>query len=234
MSLKNLSEIAIIVQARLSSVRVPRKMLKPFAGTTLLDILFKKLTTSLAIPRSNIIFSAHEPQLQEVGLKWGVEIFPRSSESAAEETNLGRMLEWHNRIPYKYVVCISATAPLLKQETIERFIQEYISTEVRTLYGVFEKKTLYWDNEGRQLNEPPGLIETVNTKLIDPIYEAGHCISASQLDCGFSKGLYLDELWPQKINPFVISPVESFDIDEQWQFDLAEAMFQLSPPDPAA
>jgi spore coat polysaccharide biosynthesis protein SpsF (cytidylyltransferase family) len=64
MSLKNLSEIGIIVQARLSSVRVPRKMLKPFAGTTLLDILFKKLTTSLVIPRSNIIFSAHEPQLQ--------------------------------------------------------------------------------------------------------------------------------------------------------------------------
>ncbi len=41
--MKDINDIFVIVQARLSSERVPGKMLKPFAGTTLMDIIFKKL-----------------------------------------------------------------------------------------------------------------------------------------------------------------------------------------------
>ena len=36
-----MKKICIIVQARLSSTRIPRKMIKPFGNTTLLDILLK-------------------------------------------------------------------------------------------------------------------------------------------------------------------------------------------------
>ena len=39
---KNINDVCILVQARLGSQRVPGKMLRPFAGTTLVDILFKK------------------------------------------------------------------------------------------------------------------------------------------------------------------------------------------------
>jgi len=41
--MKNINDICIVVQARLNSQRVPGKMLKPFADTTLTDILFNNL-----------------------------------------------------------------------------------------------------------------------------------------------------------------------------------------------
>ena len=44
--MKNINDICVLVQARLGSQRVPGKMLRPFANTTLVDILLKKLTQS--------------------------------------------------------------------------------------------------------------------------------------------------------------------------------------------
>ena len=44
--MKNIKDVCILVQARLGSQRVPGKMLRPFANTTLVDILFKKLKSS--------------------------------------------------------------------------------------------------------------------------------------------------------------------------------------------
>ncbi len=47
--MKDIKNIAVVIQARLGSQRVPQKMIKPFAGTTLTDIAIKK------IKKSNII-----------------------------------------------------------------------------------------------------------------------------------------------------------------------------------
>ena len=58
--MKNIKDICVIVQARLSSERVPNKMMKPFAGTTLVDIICKKINNSKIIPRENFYFSAYE------------------------------------------------------------------------------------------------------------------------------------------------------------------------------
>ena len=38
LKMKKIEDIAIVIQARLSSQRIPKKMIKPFAGTTLIDI----------------------------------------------------------------------------------------------------------------------------------------------------------------------------------------------------
>ena len=54
--MKNINDICVIIQARLSSERVPGKMLKPFAGTTLMDILFKKLEQSKIIKKKTYLF----------------------------------------------------------------------------------------------------------------------------------------------------------------------------------
>ena len=41
--MKNIKDVLFICQARLESQRVPRKMIKPFADTTLMDILIDKI-----------------------------------------------------------------------------------------------------------------------------------------------------------------------------------------------
>ena len=76
--MKNINDICILIQARLGSERVPNKMLRPFADTTLVDILFKKLKKSTIIPSNNIIFSVYEQELKQVANTHGITIFNRS------------------------------------------------------------------------------------------------------------------------------------------------------------
>ena len=37
------------------------------------------------------------------------------------------MYEWWNKLPYKYVILVSACLPLLKIETIDEFFNHYLS-----------------------------------------------------------------------------------------------------------
>lgn len=63
--MKDKNEVCILVQARLGSQRVPRKMIRPFCDTTLVDILFNKLKSLKSLPQSNIYFSAYEDELKK-------------------------------------------------------------------------------------------------------------------------------------------------------------------------
>ena len=103
--MKNIKDVCVVVQARLGSQRVPGKMLRPFANTTLVDILFNKLKESKVIPLENIHFSAYEQDLKDVGDRHSINIFHRSEKSAnSEGTPLSEIYEWHDKLPYKYVV----------------------------------------------------------------------------------------------------------------------------------
>ena len=143
--IKNINDICIVVQARLDSKRVPNKMLRPFADTTLVDILFKKLTSSKVIPKENIYFSVYEDRLKQVGGKYGINIFSRSEESMKEERDPLKIWEWHDKLPYKYMIMVSACNPLLKIETIDSFIKDFMVCEEEGSFGVIKKKTYYWD-----------------------------------------------------------------------------------------
>ena len=58
--MKSIDDIAIIIQARLGSKRIPQKMIKPFAGTTLTDIFLEKIKQCKSFPvekaESDIVF----------------------------------------------------------------------------------------------------------------------------------------------------------------------------------
>ena len=77
-------EVAVLIQARLSSQRCPRKMIRQFADTTLMDLCIQKLVES-NIPNENIWISVHEPELVELVKKYPVNIFHRSEKSAMSE-----------------------------------------------------------------------------------------------------------------------------------------------------
>ena len=80
--MKKIDDVCVVVQARLGSQRVPGKMLRPFANSTLTDILLDKLKFSQVIPKKNIFFSAYEQELKDVAHKHGIQIYDRSEKSA--------------------------------------------------------------------------------------------------------------------------------------------------------
>ena len=125
--MKKLSEIAVVVQARLNSERVPQKMIRPFNDTTLFGLVLDKLKASKH--DLNIFASVHEEELVDIAAEREINIYKRSHESANNDNSLQKIYEWHNKlqeIGYKYVVLVSGCNPLLKTETIDKFIKQFM------------------------------------------------------------------------------------------------------------
>jgi CMP-N-acetylneuraminic acid synthetase len=224
MATKNINDVCVLVQARMGSQRVPGKMLRSFAETTLTDILFEKLSNSSIIPKSNIYFSAYENELKEVGKKYGINIFNRSKNSAFAETDMQLIYEWHDKLPFKYVVLVSACNPLLTIETIDAFIKSFVESDKQGAFAVFEKKTYYWNKDGQAITDWQGA-NIMNTKFVEPIYEAAHCLYASRLDI-IKNGYWMDTVSPPAPELFVMKELEAFDIDYEWQFQLGEYLYK--------
>lgn len=225
--MKTTDEICVIIQARLGSQRVPNKMLKPFAGTTLTDIAIEKIKECKAFPLENFYLAVYEEELTYVGEKHGVNIFPRSRQSAQSEgAPIGQMYEWWDKLDYKYAVIINACAPFLSAKTIDNFVEHYRDSRAEGLFGVIEKKNYFWDKRGKMITKWPEGQEVMNTKFVEPTYEGAHCLYGGRLDRigqGIWMGTFQSDGDPEL---FPMDELETFDIDYPWQFDAYEKLYR--------
>ena len=224
--MKNINEVCLVVQARLGSQRVPQKMIKPFCGSSLVSILFNKVKKSKVIPINNIFFSAYEPELKSIANEHGINVYNRSEASAKSEGEpLSEIYEWYKELPFKYVVLVSACNPLLKIETIDSFIKSFLNSEKDGGFAVFEKKTYYWNKEGKSITDWKGHT-IMNTKIAEPVFEAAHCLYASKMDF-IEQGYWMDSSFPPEPELFVMEELEAFDIDYEWQFKVGEKLYPI-------
>ena len=225
--INKIDDIAFIVQARMNSERVPGKMLKPFAGTTLFGLILDKLLSSEIIPSENIYASVWEKELfHEANTKRNIRTFHRSYESANNDNDIKKIYEWHNQLPHKYCILISGCNPLLSVRTIDAFVKQFVEQEEENLFAVFEKKTYYWNKEGALITPWPKDQTIMNTKAVDPVYEAAHVLYASRMDIIKDERFMGDFEKPGGIKLFKMDELEAFDIDYPWQFEVAEMLYE--------
>jgi len=225
--MKNIEQVAVVIQARLNSERTPKKMIAPFAGSNLVEICLEKLLKSKVIPKNSIYLSVHEQELINIGIQKGINVYNRSIESIEDKgITVKKIYEWYNKIPYKYFVMVNACCPLMPTETIDDFFITFINTKSEGLFGVVEKRTYYWDQEGHMVNKwPPGKL--LDTKLVDPLYEAAHCLYAGSMK-NIEKNIHMGT-FSEKNDPelyIIKNEIEVFDIDWPWQFKFAEFLYK--------
>jgi len=225
--LKSIKDICFVIQARLNSIRIPRKMINPFSDTTLIELGIHKVLDSKIIPEENFYVSVYEKELKDIVKDNGVQLYERSYESANSEKSITKVYEWHDKLPYKYVVLISACTPLLKAETIDAFVAKYMHSDSDGLFGVIGKKQYYWNEEGGMITKWPEGISIMNTKEVEKIYEAAHCLYASRMDT-IKDGIWMGDAPFTKGNPelFEMDELEVFDIDYPWQFEVGEILYE--------
>ena len=220
--MKNIDDLCVIVQSRLNSERVPRKMLKPFAGTTLFENVIDTIKKT-KLGKKNFYVSVFEQELKDIASSKGVKIFNRSEKSAESEAiRIGELFEWWNKLPFTYVIVVNGCCPFLKPETIDNFIETYLKSNSDGMFGVIEKRNFYWNKIGELITNWPN-DEGLNTKRVEVTYEAAHCLYGSRLDI-IGKNMWMGDLNTIRIYP--MNEFECFDIDHPWQFEMAEAMFK--------
>jgi CMP-N-acetylneuraminic acid synthetase len=224
--MKKIEDVAVIIQARLSSQRCVRKMIRPFSDTTLMDITLQKLQKS-NIPNENVWCSVYENDLRQLCGKYPFNIFERSKKSSSSEgTPLTEIYEWWDKIPQTHIVLINACCPFIEVETIENFYNDYLNSNSDGMFAVIEKRNYFWDQDR---NFMTSLTEDVmNTKTAKIIYEAAHCLYAGSTE-KIGQGIWMGdfnvkddvELWTMKEE-------ETLDIDYEWQFKMCETLYKQS------
>jgi len=224
--MKSISDVAVILQARMNSQRVPRKMLRPFADSTLFEVAINKLLKSSILPKENIYVSVYEDELKEVATKYGLNIYHRSEESANNDNSLQKIYEWHDKLPFKYVIKVNGCSPLLKPETIDGFISTFLQQEEENLFGVIPLKDYFWNKEGKLVTPWPEDQTIMNTKAVEVTYKAAHVLYASRLDL-ISKNMFMGDFQSEGgIKLYPMEELECFDIDYEWQFTLGESLYK--------
>ena len=226
--MKNINDIVFIIQARTQSTRVPNKMLRPFANSNLFEIAVSKILQSSIIPKDNFYLSIMDDDLINIAKKYNLNYFIRSEESTQEPVTLPKVFEWHDKLPFKYFVIINACNPLLKIETIDKFVVKFLEVESNGLFGVFEKKTFLFNSEGEMINRFFGedkYLATLETKFVETCYEAAHSLYAGSTE-DIANEIYMGSFKkPGDPSFFIMEEIECFDIDWPWQFEIAEKLY---------
>ena len=223
--MKDIKDIAVIVQARVNSQRVLNKMLRPFAGTNLFELTLNKLLNSKIIPQQNIIASVYEEELKQIANNLNINTYNRSYESAINDNNLQKIYEWHDQLPFKYALKINACCPLLKVSTINDFYDHYVNSKHDGLFAVVKKKNYFWNEDGKLVTPWPENQTIMNTKAVGTTYEAAMVFFAGKTST------IKDDIWMgslrKKNDPelYVMDEAECFDIDYDWQFESGEVLY---------
>jgi len=192
------------------------------------DPAVQKILNSKIIPKDNFYLSVMDNELIEIAKKYKVNYFIRSEESTQEPVTLPKVFEWHNRLPYKYFIIINACNPILKIETIDKFVSQFLESNSRGQFGVFEKKTFLFNNEGVMINKFFGddkYLATLETKFVETCYEAAHSLYAGTME-DIGKEIYMGSFKkPKDPEFFIMEEIECFDIDWPWQFEIAEKLY---------
>ena len=215
-------DLCVVIQARLSSERLPAKMLKPLGDTNLFQLAIRKVKKS-GIPMEHFFVSVYEPELIEVALGEKVNVFERTT----AESEVGTMYEWYKLLPYEHVMMINPCLPFLKPETIKKFHHSFNVTAADSMFAVTKKKNYYWNADYEMVTPWPEGQELLNTKAVEHTYEAAHALYGSRMDI-IGEGKFMN-------HPFVrgdpilmpIEEEEAFDIDYPWQFELARGKYEL-------
>ena len=222
MTHKRLSDIVFIIQSRINSKRIPGKMLRPFADSTLFEIALDKILTSSLIPNENFYVSLYDDVLKDIAREKGINIYHRSEKSVSESSDTRVVSEWHNKLDYSYFVSINPCCPLLQVETIENFVRHYLDSPYPGAFGVRRVQNFYWDHEGKLITTYPG---TLDTKCVEATFEGAHCLYAGSMG-RIGQGIYLGNFEPNDPELYQIEEKETFDIDYEWQFRAAEVLYK--------
>lgn len=224
--MKSISDVVVILQARMNSQRVPKKMLKPFLDSNLFEIAINKLLNSNVIPKENIYVSVFEDELKDIAKKYNLNIYHRSEESANNDNSLQKIYEWHDKLPFKYVIKVNGCSPLLKVETIDGFVTQFINQSEENLFGVIPMKDYFWNKDGKLVTPWPENQTIMNTKAVEVTYKAAHVLYASRLDL-ISQNRFMGDFEKEGgIKLYPMDELECFDIDYEWQFNVAKILYE--------
>ena len=216
-----LDKIVALVPMRHDSVRVVGKNYRPICGKPLYAHIIETL---LACPEiDSILVDTDSPVVLE-GLERDypeVKRLLRPEHMRADTLPMNDILVYDTgQIEADLYLQTHSTNPLLKPETISNAIQALrtVWPEHDSLFGVTRLQTRLWDANTQAVNHDPNVL--LRTQDLPPIYEENSCIYLFTRETLVARSNRIGH----KPMMFEIEAEEAWDIDEEIDFSVAEAL----------
>ncbi|KUG27243.1 n-acetylneuraminate cytidylyltransferase [hydrocarbon metagenome] len=216
-------DIVALVPMRHESERVPGKNYRDFGGLPLYHHIIRSL---LACGRvRTIVIDTDSPRIRDDAARHFPEVvcIERPPGLCGGEVPMNRILMHDVALfPADYYLQTHSTNPLLAPETIARAVDAFAAALPGhdSLFSVTAMHTRLWDASGRPMNHDPRVL--LRTQDLPPVFEENsnlYLFSAASLQkCGNRIG--------ERPLLFEVPRQEALDIDEEFDFQLAELVFR--------
>lgn len=214
------AKIAVILQARLNSQRCKNKMLRNFANSSLFEIQLNKMSKLSEKSDHNFYCAIGEKPFYEVLKKHKtIKIINRNKKSVNADA-IEDVFNYLKDVSEETICFVNACAPLLNYKTLSEALQKYNELKLTSLTTVLEKKTWYFDDTFKPINDN----SACNTKVLSPFFECTHNFHI------FKKKYFIEnkKYWGnQKNDPYLfnVNLLESLDIDTEEEFMQVEKIY---------
>lgn len=206
-----------IVPMKLNNSRLPQKNIKPFTNGK--PLCFYILNTLLSIDKIDEVYVYCSNETIKNYIPEGVKYLKRSTALDKDSTKMNEVLTaFANDVPADIYVMTHTTAPFISKESIEKGIDAVASGMNDSAFAAKKLQDFLW-KDGKPFNY--SLEDIPRTQDLPPLYEetSGFYIYDSSVinDLGRRIG--------QKPYVVEVNEIESIDIDEKEDFDIADAVF---------
>lgn len=222
---KTRKPISAVVNARIESSRIERKMIRPYAGTTLLDIALAKLNGLDFFDHR--FLAAAEDEIKRMAAPYpNVKVLERRPEAVARGPHEPMVtFEHYTRLPTRHFMVINACAAFLSPETIRKAHDIFQATDHPSYIAGIPTREWIFDEAGNPVtHKNPDTLQ--NTTHVPLHYKVTHSFYIADRD-RFVKTR--GKLWDLKPgDPQIIEmPVEeAVDVDTELEFEFSQFMYE--------
>jgi CMP-N-acetylneuraminic acid synthetase len=218
-----MTRITAIVPMRHDSERIPGKNYRPLAGKPLYHYIIETL---LAVPEvSQIVVDTDSPAILDAlpSRFPSVLALERPVHLRAGDIPMNAvLLNTTAQLEADWFVQTHSTNPLLKPETVSAAIQALLGRpDHDSLFSVTRLQTRLWDEAARPVNHNPAVL--LRTQDLPPVFEENSCLYIFRRETLVRRGNRLGD----RPLMFEIPREEALDIDEEFDFRLAECLVSL-------
>jgi CMP-N-acetylneuraminic acid synthetase len=212
--------IKALIPVRSGSIRVKNKNIKPFIGTSLLELKIKQM---LRIQRINeVIVNSNCDEMLSIAESLGATPVKRDEYYASNTVSMNEVYEnMAQNCLSDVIVFADATNPLIKDSTICEALDMFLNKDpdLDSLTTVSEVKQFLWQNKkplNYDINNKP------RSQDLPDIFALNHAISILGRDLMIKKRDIVG------FNPYLfkIDSMEGLDIDTEIDFEIAEFLYK--------
>ncbi len=217
-----MTTISVIINARTKSSRLPRKLVLPFAGSTMIDIALEKLNRMDFF--THRYYAVAEVELKQKAVIYrNIQVLDRDPDAVQPGYNDHQKIFAHYaRVESDYIMWLNPCHPLLSLDTLRRAVEKVLVNKYNSYTSVVPTTDWIFDEQGCAVtNTRPDMLSSAHSPNFFKVAHAFHVIR---------KEFFLKEhqIWTlTKNDPALIEiPVEeSYDVNDELEFEVAQAAY---------